>query len=278
MKKVLIFLVRTLAIIIAGLLLAYGLFLLFTNPSNDRDWVKDMKVLSGATIAGDQVTLDNVRNNIYRSTTDFDVKYYQGKYDVKKLKKVYLVTDPFGKLASHTMLSFEFSNNQRVVMSVEIRKEVGEVFENIKGLFRGYELYYVWADEKDVIKLRTNYRLDSVYMYELDMAEENVQKLFIEAMRRTNQLKETPEFYNLLVNNCTTNIAKMLQVVYDKPIIVDWRYLAPAYAEGLSMKYGLIKGSSIEEVRLNHNISPDALKCGDCADYSQSIRKSIPKI
>jgi hypothetical protein len=160
-------------------------------------------------------------------------------------------------------------------MSVEIRKEVGETFENFKGMFRGYELYYVWADEKDVIKLRTNYRLDNVYMYELDMAEENIQKLFIEAMRRTNQLKETPEFYNLLVNNCTTNIAGMLQIVYNKPIIVDWRYLAPAYAEGLSMKYGLIKGSSIEKVRKNHNISLSALKCGDCKDYSESIRKSI---
>ena len=171
------------------------------------------------------------------------------------------------------MLSFEFSDGQRVVMSVEIRKEVGETFENFKGMFRGYELYYVWADEKDVIRLRTNYRLDNVYLYELDMAEENVQKLFIEATRRTNQLKETPEFYNLLVNNCTTNIAKMLQIVYNKPIIVDWRYLAPAYAEGLSMKYGLIKGTSIEEVRKNHNISPNALKCGDCKDYSGAIRE-----
>jgi hypothetical protein len=260
---------------LVGLILFYCLFLLFTKPSNNKDWSKDMKVLSGATITGDIVTLDNVRNNKYRSTTDFDVEYYQGKYDLKKLKKVYLVTDPFGKLSSHTMLSFEFSDNQRVVMSVEIRREVGETFENLKGMFRGYELYYVWADEKDVIKLRTNYRMDNVYMYELDMAEENVQKLFIQAMYRTNQLKEKPEFYNLLVNNCTTNIAEMLQVVYNKPIIVDWRYLVPAYAEGLSMKYDLIKGSSIEEVRKNHNISPNALICSDCKDYSDAIRKAF---
>jgi hypothetical protein len=271
-KKILKYIAITLASIFGGLIVFYILFLLFTNPSNDRDWVEEMKVISKSTISGDIVTLDNVRNNKYRSVTDFDVEYYQGKYDVKKLKKVYLVTVPFGKLASHTMLSFEFSDGQRVVMSVEIRREVGEVFGNIKGLFRGYELYYVWANEKDVIKLRTNYRLDNVYMYELDMAEENVQKLFIEAMHRTNELKETPEFYNLLVNNCTTNIAEMLQIVYNKPIIVDWRYLAPAYAEGLSMKYGLIKGSSIEEVRINNHISPSALKCGDCIHYSDSIR------
>ena len=269
------YLAISLAYILGGLLIFYCLFLLFTKPSNNRDWVKDMKALSGATVSGDVVIIDNVRNSKYRSTTDFDVEYYQGEYSIDKLKKVYLVTDPFGKLASHTMLSFEFSDGKRVVMSVEIRKEVGETFENFKGMFRGYELYYVWADENDVIKTRTNYRLDNVYMYELDMAEENVQKLFIEAMHRTNQLKETPEFYNLLINNCTTNIAKMLQLVYDKPIIVDWRYLAPAYAEGLSMKYGLIKGSSIDEVRMNHNISPSALRCGDCDNYSEAIRENL---
>ena len=259
-------------ILLVALVLFYGVFLLVTKPSNDRDWVRDMKVLSGGTVNGDIVTLDNVRNNKYRSTTDYDVEYYQGVYDVKKLEKVYLVTDPFGKLASHTMLSFEFSNGQRVVMSVEIRKEVGEVFENFKGLFRGYELYYVWANEKDVVKLRTNYRLDNVYMYELDMAKENVQKLFLGAIRRTNELRDKPEFYNLLTNNCTTNIAKMLQSVYNKPIIVDWRYLAPAYAEGLSMKYGLIKGTDIGEVRKNHNISEAARKCGNCEFFSEAIR------
>lgn len=157
-------------------------------------------------------------------------------------------------------------------MSVEIRREVGEEFENFDALFRGYELYFVWADEKDVIKLRTNYRLDNVYMYELDMAPENMQKLFLEAVARSNSLAENPEFYNLIVNNCTTNIAKLLQTVYNKPIVVDWRYLVPAYAEGLYMKYGFIKGDDILQVRAAHLISPAALQCGDCADFSEAIR------
>lgn len=289
-------------ILILTLLIIYGVFLLITKPSNNRNWVKDMRELSSATVeenivggvAGKFVTLNNIRNNYYRSTSDFDVKYYQAEFDVKKLKKAYLITDPFGKLASHTMLDFEFDDGQKVVLSVEIRREEGEVFENLKGMFRGYELYYVWANERDVVKLRTNYRKDNVYMYPLDMAEENIQKLFLEAVRRTNELKDKPEFYNLLVNNCTTNLAKMLQVVYNKKIIVDWRYLAPAYAEGLSMKYDLLQddkvggdggmsggdrspadGSleSIKAIRKTHNISPKALECGDCVDYSGAIRR-----
>ncbi len=258
---------------LSALAVVYTLFIIFVRPSNDRNWSKDMKELSHGSIDNDIVTLDNVRNNVYRGTSDFDVEYYQGKYDIKKLKKVYLLTDPFSKLAAHTMLSFEFSDNQRVVLSVEIRREVGETFGNLKGLFRGFELYFVWADEKDVIKLRTNYRMDNVYMYELDMSEANVQKLFIEAIKQTNQLKDKPEFYNLIVNNCTTKIAQMLQTVYNRPIVVDWRYLAPAYTEGLYMKYGFIKGQSIEEVRKEHNISSLARECDNCAGYSEFIRK-----
>lgn len=273
LKKIVRYSFLTVSILLGAILIFYLLFLLVTKPSNDRDWVKEMTELSSAKIIDSIVTIDNVRNNKYRNTDDFDVEYYQGKYDLQKLEKVYLLTDPFSKLAAHTMLSFEFSDGKKVALSVEIRREVGEVFDNIKGLFRGYELYFVWADEKDVIKLRTNHRNDNVYMYELDMAKENVQKLFIEAIKRTNKLKADPEFYNLIVNNCTTNIAKMLQIVYDKPIVVDWRYLVPAYAEGLFIKYGFIKGQSIEEARIKHNISPLAKSCGDCVDYSASIRK-----
>jgi hypothetical protein len=261
-----------LGIVIGIVCVIYAISLLTTRPSNDREWISDMRELSRATIDGTTVTIDKVRNATYRTPIDFDVAYYTGTYDVSKLSKVYLLTDPFGALAAHTMLSFEFSDGKRVAMSIEVRKEIGEVFENLPALFRGYELYVVWADEKDLIKLRTNYRLDNVHMYELDMAPENMQKLFLEAVTRSNSLADNPEFYNLIVNNCTTNIAKLLQIVYDTPIVVDWRYLVPAYAEGLYMKYGFIKGNTIDEVRTVHNISAAALECGDCADYSGAIR------
>lgn len=272
LKKAVKYFFATLGILLLALVIFYLVFLLVTKPSNNRNWSVDMNELSSGDIANNIATINNVRNNLYRSTSDFDLKYYQGTYDLSKLEKVYLLTDPFDNLAAHTMLSFEFSDGNKVAMSVEIRREVGEVFDNLKGMFRGYELYIVWADEKDVIKLRTNYRGDNVYMYELDMAKENMQKLFKEAILRTNKLKDHPEFYNLMTNNCTTNIAQMLQTVYKKPIVVDWRYLVPAYTEGLYMKYGFIKGQDIEMVRSAHNISPAAKNCGECQNYSEAIR------
>ena len=47
-----------------------------------------------------------------------------------------------------------------MAVSVEIRKEKGESFSPWRGLLREYELMYVVGDERDVIRLRTNYRRD----------------------------------------------------------------------------------------------------------------------
>jgi len=235
-----------------------------------------MAELASATIDGNLVTLRNIRDIDYRSVTDYDLHYYDEVYDLDKIQAVYFFTDPFGALSAHTMMGFEFSNGKKVVLSVEIRREVGEEFATWRGFLNQYELIYVWAAETDVLKLRTNYRLDTVYMY-LNMSKENMTKLFSEAVNRTNELYTQPEFYNVLLNNCTTNLIKQLQKVYNKRIIFNWRYLAPAYSEQLGLDYDLITGGrTIQEVRAKSNISSEALKCGNlCFDYSQAIRKAL---
>ncbi len=272
--KILIKILLKVFYLIIILSILYSLLVIFTKPSNNRDWERDMALTAETEIVGKIVTIKGVRDAVYRTTDDYDLKYLNETYDLDKIIKAYLFTNPFGKLSAHTMLGFEFTDGKKVVLSVEIRREKGEEFNSYKGILRAYELIYVWGTEDDLIKLRTNIRANTgTYMYELDMAKENIQKLFLAAAKRTNELKNRPEFYNTLTNNCTTNLAQMLQKVYDKPIIVDWRYLAPAYAEGLSMKYGLIKGTDIESVRATHNISPFAQKCGDCKDFSGAIRE-----
>lgn len=248
---------------------------LLTKPSNDRPWAKDMAELASATIDGNLITLHNIRSADYRTTTDYDLHYYDEIYDLDKIQAVYFFTDPFGSLSAHTMMGFEFSDGKKVVLSVEIRREVGEEFATWRGFLNQYELIYVWAAETDVLKLRTNYRLDTVYMYPLNMSKENMVKLFTEAVNRTNELYVQPEFYNVLLNNCTTNLINQLQKVYNKRIIFNWRYLAPAYSEQLGLDYDLITGGrTIDEVRAKSNISSEALKCGNlCFDYSKAIRK-----
>jgi hypothetical protein len=274
-KKILKIIGLIILTILALAILAYVILVLFTSPKNDRNWAKDMGQLASTEISTTTIKISNIRDINYRGVLDYDLKYNTETFDVSKITKAYLFTDPFGKLSAHTMLGFEFSDGKKVVLSVEVRREVDEWFGGVKGLLRQYELIFVWAHEKDVVKLRTNFRQDNVYMYELKMAKSNIEKLFTAAALRTNKLKDKPEFYNTITNNCTTNLANLLQTVYNKPIIVDWKYLAPAYAEALAMKYDLIDGPDIPTVRVTHNITPLAQKCGDCDNYSGEIRKVL---
>ena len=56
---------------------------------------------------------------------------------------------------AHPILSFQF-NDDYVAASIETRKEIGEGYSEVTGFFRQYELIYLLADERDVIRLRTN--------------------------------------------------------------------------------------------------------------------------
>jgi hypothetical protein len=271
--KIIVFIFKFILAVVILATIGYLILSALTTPSNTRPWAKDMAILASAKIENNLITIKNIRDAKYRTVEDYDLDYYTETFDLSKITAAYLFTDPFGTLSAHTMMGFEFSDGKKVILSVEVRREIGEWFSGIKGMLRQYEIIYVWSVETDVVKLRTNIRKDNVYMYKMDMAKKNIAKLFTEAIIRTNELYKTPEFYNTLFNNCTTNLINQLQKVYDKKIILDWKYLAPAYAEQLGIDYDLItNGKTIEEVRQSSNISPAALKCNDCQNYSESIR------
>ncbi|MDO8480365.1 MAG: DUF4105 domain-containing protein, partial [Nanoarchaeota archaeon] len=159
-------------------------------PSNDRDWSPDQNVLSYGTFEGNLVTLHNIRNFTYRSTTDYDLQYYDKTYNVSQIRTVDYLVEPFSGIQgfAHTFYSFGFDTGDYVAISVEIRKEKGERFSSIKGMLRTYELMYVIADERDVIKLRSNYRKDEVYLYPLKLPKEIIGDVFVDMVYKANDL------------------------------------------------------------------------------------------
>ena len=178
-------------------------------PSNDRDWQPDVAVLPYATFDEDQVTIHNVRNFDYRTETDFTVRYDDRTYDLRELDSMDLVAVYWmGPMMAHVFLSFGFGD-EHLAISIEARKERTEGYSTFKGFFKQYELFYVVADERDVIRLRTNYRNDppeDVYIFRANVPQENIKRLFLEYARQINQLREQPQFYNTLTTNCTTTI------------------------------------------------------------------------
>ena len=212
------------------------------DPSNDREWQPDVAVLPYATVAGDMITVHNIRNCDYRTETDFTVHYYDRTFDLPKLRSFDLFLSDWGlESIVHTLVSFGFEDGSYLCISIEARKEVGEAYSSLKGFFRQYELIYVVADERDLIRLRTNYRQgETVYLYRLKGSSLSVvRKIFLDYIQYINRLKEAPEWYNALTGNCTTQIRGHTRP-YAGKVWWDWRILANGYIDELAYELGVL--------------------------------------
>lgn len=269
--------VKIILYVIGALFLAHLVFSFVIRPSLNRDWNPDQKVLTRTTFDGDLVSITNIRNINYRSTTDYDIRYYDKTFDLNKLESVWYMVEPFkgyGAGAAHTLLSFGFSSGEYVSISAEIRKEKGESFSAIKGLLRQYELTYVIADERDVIKLRTNYRKDDVFLYPVQTSKEHMRVLFVSMLERANTLATEPEFYNTLTNTCTTNIVSHINDIVPGRIPFSFKVLMPAYSDELAYKLGLLGTEmTLLELREKYRINERAMKYGDDPLFSLRIRE-----
>jgi len=266
---------QILAVIGTAILIAFIAWISI-KPSHDRNWNIDQAILPEAEINGSLVHIKNIRNFTYRSTSDYTPGYYDKTFDLAKLERVYYIVEPFSdfKGAAHTFVSFEFEGPEFVAVSTEIRKEQGETFSAFNGLFKRYELMYVIADERDAVKLRSNYRKDDVFIYPIKTTKERMQTMFLSLMERTNELKEQPEFYNTLTNTCTTNIVSHVNTVVPGRVPLDPRILFPGYSDKFAYELGLIDTNlSFEESRQKFRINERAEKYADHPDFSEKIRQ-----
>src|SRR5256885_5185612 len=111
-------------------------------------------------------------------------------------------------LVGHTFLSFIFDNAPPLSISIETRPEVGEGFSPIASMFKQFELIYVVGDERDLVRVRTNYRKENVYLYRLNASADDARRLLLVYLARINELADRPEWYHLLSNSCTINIVR----------------------------------------------------------------------
>ena len=259
-----------------------GLFVLVVacwsaiEPSNDRTWQPDVARLADATIDGDHVTLHNIRNFDYRSETDYTPAYYDRSFDLRQLDSVDLIAAYWmGPAIAHVFVSFGFTDGSHVAISIEARKEQGESYSSVQGFFRQYELYYVVADERDVIRLRTNYRRDppeDVYLYRLHAPAENARRLFLEYLRKVNGLERHAEFYNSLTTNCTSNIW-MHSRVNPGHVPYSWKILLSGYVPQFLYERGKLDTSMpFDELKERSRVNALAQAADKAEDFSQRIR------
>ena len=260
-------------------LVAIGVWWSGLTPSNEGDWQPEVARLAYATINGDIVTVHNIRNFDYRTETDFTPAYYDRTYNLKKLDSGDLVAVYWmGPAIAHLFLSFGFGDD-RLAISIEARKVKGAGYSSAKGFFRQYELYYVVADERDVVRVRTNYRKDppeDVYIYPLRVPPENIRRVFLEYMRKMNALRERPEFYNTLTTNCTTAIL-MNTRVNPESLPLSWKVLMSGYTPAYVYESGRMDRSlPFEELQRRSLVNAAAQAADQAPDFSRRIRAGLP--
>jgi hypothetical protein len=180
-----------------------------------------------------------------------------------------------GPAVAHAIVSFGFAGGDRLAVSIETRKERGESYSTINGFFRQYELFYVVADERDVIRLRTNYRRDppeDVYVYPVKAPIESGRRVFLEYMRQINELKARPEFYNTLTSNCTIDIWYNT-LVNAEHIPFSWKILASGYLPEYLYQAGRLDTSvPFAELQRRAHVNARARAADAAADFSRRIR------
>lgn len=249
----------------------------FNEPSNTREWSPDQATLAYAEYEdADQVTIHNIRNCNYKSETNYEVRHYDKTYDLKKLNRVDFLRVPFPEMPdlAHTMLSFGFDDGEYLGVSVEIRKEKGETYNPLRAMFNQYEIMYVLGDERDLIGLRTNHRRNDVYLYETRATPEQSRKMLYDVLARVNKLRDRPEFYNVITNNCTTNIVNHVNHLSPGRIKYDYRILLPGLSDRVAYEAGLLKTAhTFDETRQAARITDVAYRAREADNFSQQIRR-----
>ncbi|MGH8445793.1 MAG: DUF4105 domain-containing protein [Solimonas sp.] len=251
------------------------------RPSNDRVWADEVAEQLHGTLDGETVMLENVRNFAWRSRTDYDIRWETRRYDLRTLRSVdMLLSHWMGPAVAHTLVSFGFERDDGefdyLAFSIEIRKERGEAFSALGGFFKQFEASLIAADERDIVRLRSNVRREDVYLYRLVMPDTAMRSLFLAYLAEADTLRRTPRWYNTATANCTTIVFEMARrIVGGLPF--DVRLLLSGYLPEYLHRVGaLVPGQDLRKLRSAARIVERALAADADPQFSQRIRAGVP--
>jgi hypothetical protein len=248
------------------------------RPTNEADWQPDVAQLASAEINGDEVTLRNVRNCDYRTEMNYDAHWDVRTVRISQITGIDIAINYWGSpWIAHPIVSFQFADVPPVCFSIETRKKVGQSYSAIEGLYRRFELIYIVADERDVIRVRTNYRKgEDIYLYHTTISSAQSRERFLEYIRSLNVMRDKPRCYNAITTNCTTSIRTQHPPGERTPW--DWRILLNGKGDEMMYERHLIVtgGLPIAQLKARSLIDSRAKAADASLDFSQLIRVGLP--
>jgi hypothetical protein len=250
-------------------------------PSHDRIWADDVARLLEADVDGDRVVLRNVRNFDWDTETRYTARWETRAYDLSHLVSGDLVLSYWmGPHIAHTLVSFGFDDGRKLVFSLEIRKERQESFSAVGGFFREFEQVIIAADERDIVRTRSNVRKKDVYMYRLRATPAQLRTLLLAYLERAERLRRTPEFYNTLTSNCTTIVFDLARQI-DPGLPLDYRLLLSGHVDEYAYdQHALAPGVPFAQLRRLGYIDARARRADtdDSRAFSRAIRAGMPGV
>lgn len=246
-------------------------------PSHYRPWRPEVAVMPRAFIEGDRVRITGVRDFDYRSRNDFTAHYQEREVQLSHLTGLDFFVSYWSEgPVAHTFVSFTFDNAPPLSISIETRPEEGEGFDPLASIFKQFELIYVVGNERDLVRVRTNFRKETVYLYRLNSPVESVRRLLLVYLERINELADRPEFYHLLTNSCTINIIRYANAA-GRTGQFNIRHLLNGLIDSYLYHSGRVDTTlPFEELRQRSLINNVAQAANDAPDFSDRIRASLP--
>jgi hypothetical protein len=250
------------------------------KPTNTAPWLADVDRTAWVQMDGDRVIIHNLRNCDYRTETDYSNCWSDRTVNLSDLRGVDLFFTTWGvPYIGHPIVSFWFGDDQHVAFSIEARYKDGQSYSAILGFFRQYELIFVAADERDVVRLRTNFRKDEdVFLYRTTVGPESARAIFLTYARYLNRLNDRPEWYNALTRNCTTTLDKPISKEVSNPQPWNYQFLVNGTLDELLYDRGrLVKdGLAFKELKSGAHINAIAKAADKYPDFSAIIRTNRP--
>jgi hypothetical protein len=248
------------------------------QPPNNRDWQPEVAETAWTERDGDKITIHNLRNFDYEPGLPAKPRWETRIVDLSQLRAVDLYINFWGStLICHPIVSFQFGPNDHVAISVETRMAKGQTYSTLRGFFKQFALTYIVADERDVIRVRTNYRHEQLYLYRTSVKPDRARRLFLNYLQSVNVIHARPQFYNALTDNCTTNVRMHTAATTAKPAPWDWRMLLNGTVDQLVYERGgFVSHLPFTELKQVSLIDTKAQAADQAADFSERIRIGLP--
>jgi hypothetical protein len=250
---------------------------LMLSPKPELDWAPEFARTAWAEVSGDRAVVHNVRNFTYRTEHDLTANWETRTYDLGKIIGADLFLIRWGApLVAHSIVSFRFSDGTYLATSIEARRTPSQEFSALLGFFRQFQIIYLVADERDVVRVRTNYRQnENVSLFRTRLTPADARQLLAAYFGWMNAAHVKPAWYNALTKNCsapmTTFLAKSKIGGLSR---WDWRGILDGRGDKMLYELGDLAGDELpfEQLKAQALINPVAREADTAANFSEQIR------